>query len=191
MKLKMYLLFFLITISVFIYCQKSENANLLINLSRSVALRTPGSAVQYPEPTYALRGMDIKILFNTNIQYISFMTGSTILIGENLPNESSTYGGGCYFGPYLSVGRKWIRPWAYIGLGMFSFHDDIMRLNSTGLIDYYQESNFSSFGTKSALGFSIVFKSLSFNLGYQFFTTASDKTTLLQHGYETGIGIKF
>lgn len=133
----------------------------------------------------------MKILFKTNIRHVSFMTGSTMLIGGNQPNESTTYGGGCYFGPYLSVGSKWIRPWAFIGLGVFSFHDDIMRLNGFGLIDYYQESNFSSFGTKSALGFSIVVKSLSFNIGYQFFATASDKTTLLQHGFETGLGIQF
>lgn len=179
------------SISVFIYCQKNEGVNLLINISKSVSLQSPGSSIQYPSPTHALGGIDMKILFNTNIRHVSFMTGSTMLIGGNLPNGSSTYGGGCYFGPYLSAGSKWIRPWAFIGLGVFSFHDDIMDVNSSGSINYYQESNFTSFGTKSALGFSIVVKSLSFNLGYQFFATASDKTTLLQHGFETGLGIQF
>lgn len=171
--------------------KKNEGVSLLINTSRSVTLQNPGSSILYPEPTHALGGIDMKILFNTNIRNISFMTGSTMLIGGNLPNGSSTYGGGCYFGPYLSVGSKWIKPWAYIGLGVFSFHDDIMDANSAGSINYYQESNFTSLGTKSALGFSIVVKSLSLNLGYQFFATASDKTTLLHHGYEAGLGIKF
>jgi hypothetical protein len=191
MKLKAFILFFLLSFSVFTYCQKNDGVNFLFNISRSAALGSPSNSFQYPDPTYALGGIDMKLLFNTKINHVSFMTGSTLLIGGNEPHGSATYGGGCYFGPYLSVGNKWIRPWAYVGLGLFSFHDDILEGDGFGGIKDYQQSNFTSFGTKSALGFSIVVKSLSLNLGYQFFATAADKAAIVQHGYEAGIGIRF
>lgn len=177
--------------SMFVLSQNENEVKYSLSYFKSIAINSPSSSIQYPEPTYALNGINMNIFWKSKIKHLYYMTGSMYLMGANLPNESTTYGGGCYVGPYFSSNGKLIDAWAYVGLGIFSFHDDVMKLNSTGQIDYYKESNFTAPGTKSSLGFSLNLKKFSFNMGYLIFATASQNTTLFQHGLELGVGVKF
>jgi hypothetical protein len=191
MKLKGIFLFFLLSLSVSAYCEKNEGLNLLINYTKSASIASPGYTLSNLRPTLALDGVDMKLLLDTKIDHVSLMMGSNWLTGGNYNHQSTTFGGGFYIGPYLSGSNNFLRPWGYIGLGVFGFHDDVMEVNDFGWMRDYKENNFTSFGTKSGLGFSVVVKSFSVNFGYQFFATAVEKTVLLYHGIETGIGLKF
>ncbi len=177
--------------SMYALCQNENEVIYSLSYFKSIAINSPSSSIQYPEPTYALNGINMNIFWKSNIKHLYFMTGSMYLMGANLPNESTTYGGGCYVGPYFSSKGKLIDAWAYVGLGVFSFHDDVMKLNSMGQIDYYKESNFTAPGTKSLFGISLNLKTFSINFGYLIFATASQNSTLFQHGVELGLGMKF
>ncbi len=191
MNVKLKLTVILVFTSIYAFSQKENEVKYSLSYFKSIAINSPSSSIQYPDHTYALNGINMNIFWKSKIKHLYYMTGSMYLKGANLPNESTTYGGGCYVGPYFSSNGKLIDAWAYVGLGIFSFHDDVMKLNPLGQIDYYQESNFTAPGTKSSIGISMNLKAFSINIGYLIFATASQHTTLFQHGIELGVGIKF
>ncbi len=194
MKVKLSVLMLLLSVSANLFCQKNDkNIRFMASYAMSNALQVPSvnDVELYPEPTWMLGGIDLKILLDTKLPQAQFMIGSTYLSGQNTPNESSTYGGGFYVGPYISSADKWIQFSAYLGVGVFSFHDDIIQWNSNQkLLLYSKESNFTALGSKSGCGLVFNIKNISLNVGYQIFATASKKTAIVQHGFEAGFGIQ-
>ncbi len=194
MKMKLCVLMLFLSVSANLFCQtKDKNIKFIASYAMSNALQVPSvnDVELYPEPTWMLGGIDLKMLLDTKLRHTQFMIGSTYLSGQNEPNESSTYGGGFYVGPYISSGGKWIQFSAYLGVGVFSFHDDILQWDSNQkLLLYSKESNFTALGSKSGCGLVFNIKNVSLNIGYQIFATASEKSAIVQHGFEAGLGIR-
>lgn len=156
------------------------------------------------QPTYLLTGFDVKTVVNSKKkQNLSFLIGAFFQKGSNngassydnyqvlvYASSSSTYGGGIYFGPQISTHYKYINLSAYIAGGVFSFHDEILEVKNK-IILYQKDSDFTSLGTKAGVNISFVYKWISLTGGYQIFVTAGDQSTLLYHGIEVGLGVKF
>lgn len=184
---------------------RSSEIRVSLMLSTSLANLEEAHLYGNADQTYLLTGFDVKIIVNSKKKKnISFLMGAFFQKGSNISssqydninnvliytNSSSTYGGGIYFGPQVSTHYKYINLRAYLAGGVFSFHDEIISVkNRIGL--YQNRSDFTSLGTKAGVNISFVYKWISLTGGYQVFVTAGDQSTLLYHGIEVGLGLKF
>lgn len=209
--MKKIVFFYLLFLSYSVSAQNSiseedRTSELRGSLMFSTSLAALEEAYNYgnTEPTYLLSGFDVKTIVNSKKkQNLSFLMGAFFQKGSNSgstsydinhvlvnASSSSTYGGGIYFGPQVSTHYKYINLTAYIAGGVFSFHDEILEVENK-IILYQKYSDFTSPGTKAGVNISFLYKWISLTGGYQIFVTAGDQSTLLYHGIEVGLGVKF
>ena len=157
-------------------------------------------------PTSNLTGFEIQIKFLAKQPHLEWLSGAFFQRGltygslqytpisngwvTTSTNYTSTYGGGVYFGPCISTDYKYVNVSSYFAGGIFSFHDEMFKAEQ-GVIVYSHNANFTAPGSKAGISLDFSYKAVTLSLGYQIFVTAGQGSTLLYHGFEGGLGIKF
>lgn len=138
--------------------------------------------------TSLINGYDLKMIVPTKRENFQWLLGTFYQDGEE--SNSETLIGGLYFGPQLSTHCKYVNFVTYISAGVFSVSDEIVIKEQNNVL-YDSVSNYTAPGTKSGIGLSLSYKSISLTGGYQIFITSAKSGTSAYHGIEFGVGVKF
>ncbi len=175
------------------------------NFLLSYSLRTSIESTDFYDqtPSSFMGGFELQMQFPSKHPHLAWRSGAMFQKGADLGTGStdsygnifssgntSTYGGGIYFGPGFSTDYKYVNVSSYIAGGVFSFHDEMFKAEN-GVILYSHDANFTAPGSKAGFSMDFSYKAVALSIGYQVFVTAGQESTLLYHGFEGGLGIRF
>ncbi len=151
------------------------------------------------DPTSLISGFDLKMIFPTKRENLHWLLGTFFQDGEDnggyysssqSSSNNNTLAGAIYLGPQISTSFKYVNFLAYISGGIFSISDGTTVITQNEIL-FNSVSHYTAAGTKSGLGLSFRYKSISLTGGYQIFMTSAKNSTLAYQGIEIGIGVKF